>query len=361
MNTFTKLLFRGVFATIFTLSLSVSAFAQEEEEEDAPLSISGSIDTYVRTAPGYEGVAPGTSFANGNGFSMGMLDLIISKEVGDVGFVGNVVFGPRGKEAAFGAPFGGQIVNQLYGYWNVSDKVKLTMGAFNTFLGYEVISPTANFNYSTSYMFSWGPFNQAGLKADFALSDNFSLMLAVMNPTDVLETNTFGNQLTAGLQLGYSGDFGSIYLNSRYGDYSGKLFQGDLTAGFDLSDAFFLGVNATILDDDGAGFSGVALYPQVSVSDNFSLGLRGEYFAINGGYIDLSGGTAGVPVGPIGYDTNGDGSVIDLTLSANISVGKLTFIPEVRIDATSEDTYVNKDGEVGKSLPSLLFAAIYSF
>ncbi|HAE72380.1 MAG TPA: porin, partial [Flavobacteriaceae bacterium] len=43
----------------------------------------------------------------------------------------------------------GNIVNQLYMYWNVSDKVTLTMGNFNTFLGYEVISPAANFNYST--------------------------------------------------------------------------------------------------------------------------------------------------------------------------------------------------------------------
>lgn len=351
MNTNTKVLFRGLLATVFTLAISFTVFAQEEEEEDSPLTISGSIDTYVRTAPGYEGAAPGTSFANGNGFSMGMLDLIASKEFGKVGFVGNVVFGPRGQEAAFGAPGGLQFVNQLYTYWNVSDKVTLSMGAFNTFLGYEVISPTGNFNYSTSYMFSWGPFNQAGLKADFALSDNFSLMLAVMNPTDVLETNTFGNKLTAGLQLGYSGDFGSIYLNSRYGDYSGELFQGDLTAGFDLSDAFYLGVNATILDDGGAGFSGVALYPQVAISDNFKLGARGEYFAIKGEYLgDI-----------IGYDTNGDGSVIDLTFTGNIGVGKLTLIPEVRFDLTSEDFYVNKDGEIGKTLPSLIFAAVYSF
>jgi len=352
MNTYTKLLFRGVLATIFTLSLSFTVFAQDEAvEEEAPLSISGSIDTYARTAPGYSGAAPGSAFANGNGFSMGMLDLILSKEVGKVGFVGNVVFGPRGKEAAFGAPIGGQFVNQLYGYWNVSDKVTLTMGSWNTFLGYEVISPTANFHYSTSYMFSWGPFNQAGLKANFALSDKLSLLLAVMNPTDVLETNTFGDHLTAGLQLGYAGDAASVFLNARYGDASGELFQGDLTGSFTISDGFSLGVNATILDDAGAGFVGAAIYPKATISDAFSLGARAEYFAVTGGYLTT----------PIGLDANGDGSVIGLTFTGNYSVGKLMLIPEVRFDLTSEDFYTNNDGEMSTSLPSLIFAAVYAF
>ncbi len=352
MNTYTKLLFRGVLATIFTLSLSFTVFAQEEEavEKEAPLSISGSIDTYARTAPGYSGAAPASSFANGNGFSMGMLDIILSKEVGKVGFVGNVVFGPRGKDAAFGAPYGGQIVNQLYGYWNVSDKVTLTMGSWNTFLGYEVISPAANFHYSTSYMFSWGPFNQAGLKANFALTDKFSLLLAVMNPTDVLETNTFGDHLTTGLQLGYAGDAASLFLNARYGDASGELFQGDLTGSFTISDAFSLGVNATILDDAGAGFMGGAIYPKFTISDSFSLGARAEYFAVNGGYI-----------APIMVDADGDGSVMGLTFTSNIAVGKLTLIPEVRFDLASEDTYTNNDGDASTTLPSLIFAAVYAF
>ena len=31
--------------------------------------------------------------------------------------------------------------------------------------------------------------------------------------------------------------------------------------------------------DDGAGFYGVALYPQLATSDTFTIGLRGEYFA----------------------------------------------------------------------------------
>lgn len=118
-----------------------------------------------------------------------MANLVIGKSSDKVGFTADLVVGPRGEDATFFSPVlrpGGNssIVNQLYVYWNISDKVTTTFGNFNTFLGYEVISPVANFNYSTSYMFSYGPFSHTGLKFDIGLSDDLSLMLGVFNPTD---------------------------------------------------------------------------------------------------------------------------------------------------------------------------------
>ncbi|NJM94772.1 MAG: outer membrane beta-barrel protein, partial [Cytophagales bacterium] len=172
-----------------------------------------------------------------------------------------------------------------------------------------------------------------------------------MNPTDVLETNTFGKYYTLGAQVGYSTDAGSAYLNSRYGDYSGKLFQIDLTTGWSLSDAFYLGFNGTLLDDDGAGFMGAALYPQYTLSESFALGVRAEHFIVSGDYL---------PAGVVA-DANGDGSVTAVTLTGKYSVGDLTLIPEFRIDATSEDSYTDKDGGASKLLPSFLLAAVYAF
>ena len=244
------------------------------EEESTPVTLSGSVDTYFRynlnssnrTEDG-DIRAPGTSFANLPGFSLGMVNLIAGYEGEKVGFVADLVFGPRGSDAVFQSPYYNEgagtanIINQLYTYWKVSDAVTLTLGNFNTFLGYEVISPTANFNYSTSYMFSYGPFSHTGLRADFALSDEFSLMLAVMNPTDFTEFNPSGSYSLGG-QLGYSSDAASVYLNLLYGDQDGNFdansnrlifggakgttFQADLTAGFDLSETFYLGLNTTI-------------------------------------------------------------------------------------------------------------------
>src|SRR5690606_12336780 len=106
------------------------------------------------------GQAPETSFADETGFALGMANIIVSYEGEKTGVVADVVFGPRGDDATGGA----YNINQLYAYWNVSEATTLTMGRFNTYLGYEVISPVGNFNYSTSYLFSIGPFSHVGLK-----------------------------------------------------------------------------------------------------------------------------------------------------------------------------------------------------
>ncbi len=50
-------------------------------------------------------------------------------------------------------------------------------------------------------------------------------------------------------------------------------------------------------------------------------------------------------LGIIGLDDNGDGNVVEFTLSGNYKVGGFTFIPEFRIDKTSEDSFLDKDGD----------------
>ncbi len=372
------------------------SFAQEETEKAPPaLTLSGSVDAYFRTnlnAPnkGENIMAPATSFGNLPGFSLGMANIIATYEGDKIGAVVDLVFGPRGEDAVFGSPLyaGGmagssQIINQMYVYWNASDKVTFTSGNFNTFLGYEVISPTGNFNYSTSYMFSYGPFSHTGLKADIALSDKFSFMAAVMNPTDMTEFNLNGTY-TLGAQLGYSTDAGSTFLNVVYGDQDGKLsndgslisgqtsggntFQVDLTTGFNLTDAVYLGVNTTYnttssgeffsgsdvqdSEGDGYGFYGFAGYLQATTSEKFALGLRGEYFSVFNSGLD----------GVVGLDSSGDGNVFAVTLSGNAKIGKnLTLIPEIRLDTMGNEFFMNKDLAATKNLSSFLLAAVFAF
>ncbi len=324
--------------------------AQEEEAaEEKKFSISGTVDAYYRANlnsanSGANYSAPGSSFANLPGFALGMANVIASYEGEDVGFVADLVFGPRGTDAIFASPLysaTGNIVNQLYVYWNVSDKVTLTFGNFNTFLGYEVISPAGNFNYSTSYLFSYGPFSHTGLKADFDLGSDWSLMLAVMNPTDITEFNPNG-KYAYGAQLGYSGQ----YLNLISDDGN---FEIDYTGGFDLSEDFYLGINAAYFDGaDDTGFAGGALYPQYKTSETFTLGLRGEYFVETGDF------------GAIGTGLE-DSSVLALTLTGSATIGDLVIKPELRLDNASDDAFLDTDGASMKSLSSFVLAAVYSF
>ncbi|WP_273275630.1 outer membrane beta-barrel protein [Maribacter polysiphoniae] len=323
---------------LLTLLFSATVtFAQEEESAAKKVSISGSVDAYYQTnlsASDTEAQSFGTSFADELGFALGMANIIATYEGEKTGAVADVTFGPRGESAT-----GGYNLNQLYAYWNVSDATTLTMGRFNTYLGYEVISPVGNFNYSTSYLFSSGPFSHVGVKADFALSDDFSLMLAIMNVTDT--NNNLTGAYSAGAQLGYAGQFLNFYYDG--GEVLG--FEVDYTGGFDLSDDFYLGINAAYADNEGEGFSGVALYPQLATSDDFTIGLRGEYFSTRSDFID------------------DDPSVFAATITGSYTVDNLIIKPEIRLDSWGNDVepYFDADGAASKSLSSFLIAAIYSF
>jgi hypothetical protein len=368
----------------------------EEKQEEPTFTLSGSIDTYFHSSFGttnasYFGVdAPATAFSDLKGFGLGMANLIATYSGDKVGFTADLVFGPRGRGAVFTSSQG--IVNQMFAFYKLSDKVTLNLGQFNTFLGYEVISPAVNFHYSTSYMFSWGPFSHTGLRADFDLGGGMVAKLAVMNPTDLVEFNPV-NTYTYGGQIGHSSDAGGVWLNFIYGDQdgnlesdddafvfdedgnpigfnssSGSLFQVDLTTGWNLTEKFYLGVNTTYQtvgageafisegtledsDGDASTFMGFALYPKITLSESFALGLRAEYFSVTNGHLG----------GIFGLDADDKGSIMEFTLSGNYKVGGLTFIPEFRIDQAAEDSFLNSKGEATNMMPSLNLAAVYKF
>jgi hypothetical protein len=332
--------------TLLSLSLFASTlvFAQEDtttEEvaiEEPTFSISGSVDTYYRSSE----YAPGTSFGNLPGFALGMANVVLSYEGEKSGFVADLVFGPRGADAVFNSTGSSNIVNQLYAYYNVSDSFTLTLGNFNTFLGYEVISPVANFNYTTSYMFSYGPFSHTGIKADIAVSDDVSIMLGVLNSTDMTEFQPLEDDYMFGAQVGLFGQ----YINYLGGGTAG-VSQIDFTGGINITDSFYLGLNATSYSDDNdVEFSGVALYPQYSFSDSFALGARYEAFSEDG-------------LGAIG-SVSGEGDNTSFTITGSYTSGNMIIKPELRLDTASGQFYSNADGATD-SLSTFIIAAIYSF
>ena len=323
------------------MSNTIKAQDTDDSEPDPIFNFSGTVDTYFRASFTEDPVAPGTSFANLNGFSLGMANFIVSYEGEKSGFVADLVFGPRGSDAVFGSVGNSsEMVNQLYAYYNIAEGVTVTLGNFNTFLGYEVISPAANFNYSTSYMFSYGPFSHTGAKVDFSISDDVSLMVGVFNQTDQTEAN-YDRYTAFGAQLGLYGQ----YLNLLAGD---EYFQLDYTGGFDLSDSFFLGINATTATLAGdTGFAGVALYPQLTASDSFAIGLRGEFFSETDGFGALV--------------SDGDADNFSLTLTGSFTSGNFMFKPELRLDSASSEIFAISPTETSESLASFVMAMIYTF
>ncbi len=195
-------------SVIFLAALSAKA-QDTTKTADAPLAISGSVDAYYkydfskfRNAAGGSNIP--TSFATDqNSVSIGMVDLALKKKVSKASFVGELSFGPRGEGQSIpNSGTNGQSfhIQNLYIGYDLTDKLNLTAGYMATFVGYEVISPVGNFNYSTSYLFTNGPFQNAGLKATYAFSSKVSLMAGIFNDNwnyyqSAKDVSTFGAQL----------------------------------------------------------------------------------------------------------------------------------------------------------------------
>ncbi|OKS85601.1 outer membrane beta-barrel protein [Mucilaginibacter polytrichastri] len=327
-----------------------------------PLTVFGSVDAYykydfsgLKTAAGSN--IP-TSFANEqNSVSLGMIDVGVKKKVGKASFLGELSFGPRGQSQSIPTAAGTYDetnnsfhIQNLYLSYDLTDKLNLTGGYMATFIGYEVISPAGNFNYSTSYLFTNGPFQNAGLKATYAFSDRVSLMAGIFNDKWNLyqsnkSVNTFGAQLMVVPVKNWT-----AYLNFISGHESGTEF--DVTTNYQISTAFKLGLNgATFSAPSGTtgGFSGVALYPQLAVSPAVTLGLRGEYFKTKAGDYATVGPAPGK-------------SVTGLTATLNFKSGPLTVIPEVRLDHNKDKVFLQSDHVTPtQSASQFLIAAVYAF
>jgi hypothetical protein len=317
---------------------------------DPPLIFSGSVDTYYKYDFSGHGNIP-TSFASDqNSVSIGMIDLGLKKKVGKAAFVGELAFGPRGQyqsipngDGSTGNNGNSFHIQNLYVSYDLTDKFNLTAGYMATFIGYEVISPVGNFNYSTSYLFTSGPFQNAGFKATYAFSDKVSLMAGIFNDnwntyTAQHDVSTFGAQLMIAPAKGWT-----AYLNVASGPTSGTIF--DLTTAYQITDAFKLGLNGATFTPahGGGGYDGVALYPQLAVSKAVTFGLRGEYFEAKA------------------IGTNPKTHITSVTATANIKAGPLTFIPEIRFDNGKDQIFTDSDGAPTKSASQFVLAAVYAF
>jgi len=314
---------------------SINILGQEKENK---FTLTGSVDTYYSTnlstsTIGTNGIL---SDVTANGFGLGMANTIFSYEKGKTGIVADLAFGPRANAAN---AYTGAI-NQLYAYYQASETVKFTLGQFNTFYGYEVISPTGNFNYSVSYLFNAGPFSHTGLKIDYTASEDLSFMLAITNPHGVISgSNSSSDNYQLGLQTGYKGQFFNLAYGADGFGFKDVLYL-DYTGGFDITKTFNLGINAAYANskDADAGYYGISFYLQKALNETFSLGLRPEFFTTT---------------------SNGnDKNISAFTLTGNSTLSEnLKIITEIRYD-TSNDILFTGGKE---SITGLTVAAVYSF
>ena len=403
-----------LYVALVLCGYSTSVFAQtasEEKKEAEPskLTISGYIDTYymhafnnpqsgtLMGAPSINAGFPvGRAFDRvTDQFSLGLVQTKFAYSDSKSDLVIDLTFGPNAELGNFGNTTGSanlwrsgnNYVSQLYGTsaaikqayftYKATSKLSFTVGQFGTHIGYEVIDAPINYHYSLSNLFNNGPFYHIGAKATYAFADKVTLMAGVVNNWDNLFDNNKQKSVIAQLYIKPADGF-NIYLNyiGGHGDdtylttigagtplesYNRSLF--DLTTGYQITDKFYLGLNAAYgfyqFNVSGADetaiksaygstkpiWGGVAVYSNYAISSVLGLGVRYEYFN-DDKYVRY-----------IGTKNT------SLTVTAPITVadGRIIFNPELRIDTAAKAYYEDKDGNTQKGQQTIGMAFIYKY
>lgn len=340
---------------------TVAAPTEEAEEVKPTLTITGSADVYYKYDFAKTKANTFTSFTGThNDFSLGMASVKFEHKGSKVGAVLDLGFGQRAKDFSYTDNGITQAIKQLYVSYSPADWIKFTAGSWATHVGYELVDPQLNRNYSMSYMFTNGPFTHTGIKADITKGKH-GFMIGVSNATDFrMSPDGYINKkfVIAQYSLAASNNV-KIYLNYVAGKNpdTSKVNQVDAVITAKLSDKFNIGFNGTVNSTqfwdgakniDGQSWWGSALYLNVDPKPWFGLTLRGEYFNDDNQLKMFA-------MAPVG------GNIFATTLSALFKAGGFTFIPEFRIDNASQEIFIDKNGAAKKSAGNFLFAAIYSF
>ena len=352
---------RKITLSAIVMSAFNSAFSQDSTQTSA-LTISGSADVYYKYDFGKSKANNLTSFtASHNSFEPGMASVKLDYKTSKVEMVADLGWGKRAREFSYNDEGISQGIKQLFISYSPSNWLKLTGGGWATHVGYELVDAYANRNYSMSYMFTNGPFFHTGIKAEATYKSN-GLMIGIANATDFKYVpDGFINKKFLIAQYSFTpGDYFKAYFNYVAGQNvdTTKSKQYDVVVTSKISSKFGLGYNGTynrtktylgnkVYDKDKSWW-GSALYVNFDASSLFGLTLREEYFSDKDGLKMYSG----QPVG---------GTIFASTLSANLKVDNLIFIPEFRLDKASQSIFLNKENNPTKTAANILFAAVYQF
>jgi hypothetical protein len=342
-----------------TLALMLTTTLTFAQDTPAPATtFAGSADAYYKYD--FSNIDNSyTSFTNShNSFELGMASIEASHKMGKASVFVDLGFGKRAAQFTYNDAATTFMIKQLNFTYEFSDKFKVIAGSFGTHLGYELLDAVDNKNYSMSYAFTYGPFFNTGVKAQYT-SGKYSFMAGITNPTDFKSTIEAGStQKTFIGQIGYAGDTGSAYFNITSGSSNPSSdenkTQFDFVGSKKISDKFSLGFNGTYAltnNDNDSSLDGewfaLVGYASYAVKETVSLAYRLEYF-------DAKNATPGVGI-------LAGSSVIGNTLSLNYKVGNLTIIPEIRVDSASEDIFSNSDLTPKGLTAFALLATTYSF
>ncbi len=338
--------------------VALTSFAQEDSTKKSNWTFTGFVDGYFRSDFNQNLSNNRTSFTNSNNkLALGMVSAKVDYAYKKFSFTADLGAGKRAEEFAYNDKGALSYVKQLYASYAPTEWLKLSAGTWATHVGYELVDPYANRNYSMSYMFSYGPFLHTGVKADFTFGTT-GFMIGVANPTDYRKAPTGSKKFTLIQWSQAINENIKLYLNyvggQRPGD-SAKSKQIDLVVTAKINDEFGIGFNGTVNSiklqknnnyEDASSWSGAAVYLNYDPVEKLGLTLRTEMFNDKNQLSALGSALTGT-------------SILANTLSANVKFGKFTIIPELRYETAGKNIYFAKDGASKSSDVSFLIGAYF--
>ena len=133
-------------------------------------------------APGSNGPGSRNYDQADNSFSLGLAEIGIAKAVNDasrLGFTVKLAYGPTADAVASSIDQNNKNILQAYGTYLIpagGKDLTVDAGKFVTHMGYEVIEPELNWNYSRSDLFQYFvPLYHAGVRASYPVSPKFTV------------------------------------------------------------------------------------------------------------------------------------------------------------------------------------------
>jgi hypothetical protein len=295
---------------------------------------------------------------NFNSFNLNQAAVTISKLPKEgAGGVVNLTTGQDAKAiVSNGAPASQFDVTQAYGSY-ATGSMTIIFGKFVTLSGAEVITSTANPNYSRSILFGYAiPFTHTGARVSYAVSDTVNLIAGVNNGWDQVSDMNTGKTVELGFTAAPSKMFalaGSYYSGKEMGaTINGNRSLLDLVATINATDqlSFIVNYDSASQDDamvigSKAKWNGLAAYANYAINDSWHLSLRGEAFNDKDG-----------------YRTGIVQKWKEATLTAAYLPSKsLELRAEVRKDSSDQLAFQQSDGSAKKSQNSLGLQALYKF
>lgn len=349
-----------VIGSFITMTLNAMAQTDSATDKKSSFTFSGSVDGYFRSDFAKDAGNNRTSFTNSTGkIALGMVSAKVDFSAKKFSFTADLGVGKRAKEFAYNDKGALAYVKQLYAAYAATDWLKFTAGTWATHVGYELVDPFGNRNYSMSYMFSYGPFLHTGAKADLTFGST-GLMVGVASPTDYRNAPDpnkkallfqFSQAITEDIKIYLN------YVGAQRPSDSAKTDQFDLVLTAKLSDKFNIGLNGTVCNiktqsrnvyGDGSAWSGIATYLNFDPVEKFGITLRSEIFNDKNQLAALGAAKSGA-------------SIFANTISGNIKFGKFTLVPELRLESARENVFYSKTGTAKGSASSFLLAAYYKF